>query len=234
MPEWITPKTNWKNGDYYNLEDAERFANNLECLYTLARRCYNLDPIHLLIYRVSRNWGYYCADYSIYWNDMVIPSSQSGTFNIFSRGLKTLFYLECIHSYGTPYELHNGYPLRYASEYLTPKLWLDVNVGSSESSAHYQFTGWYLYHEPVGGEPSDYLGRIWSSDFHLDIFYDLICPFTSIASDSGACTITVNKTDVLANTVFPNAKGLNKIESMMASQYAYFTALVNRFFPYNE
>ena len=38
---WITPHTNWYSGNYYNLEDAQRIADNICYLLDMARNIYS-------------------------------------------------------------------------------------------------------------------------------------------------------------------------------------------------
>lgn len=38
---WVTPKTNWSSGNYYNLEDAQRIADNICYLLEMARNIYS-------------------------------------------------------------------------------------------------------------------------------------------------------------------------------------------------
>lgn len=37
---WITPKTNWINGDYFNISDYSRIKGNIEYLIDLAKTVY--------------------------------------------------------------------------------------------------------------------------------------------------------------------------------------------------
>lgn len=38
---WVTPKTNWSSSNYYNLEDAQRIADNICYLLDMARNIYS-------------------------------------------------------------------------------------------------------------------------------------------------------------------------------------------------
>lgn len=51
---WVTPKTNWVNGDYFNLDpDYERIKGNCEHLRQLIEEIYNADPTSTVLETVS-------------------------------------------------------------------------------------------------------------------------------------------------------------------------------------
>ena len=54
---WVTPKTNWTENDYFNLEDAARITGNLKYLKEKSLELFPDTSISLLLYRETKD-GY--------------------------------------------------------------------------------------------------------------------------------------------------------------------------------
>ena len=224
MPEWITPKTNWKNGDYYQYEDALRFANNLTYLKELAQPCYPSD-LYFLSYREERNTNYYYSQWSMGFNTMYIVSPTNLYTNlttVFSYNLETLFKLSILRRH-TGVGLGNKYPLLCTEHRNGTHSVLYINAYTSSESIRYK--GWYTSdssNHPIYTDPLYYE---W-----VQAFSYITQPFTAYRYSSGGISnVSISNRDNLANKKFLTYSNLNTIEREMSNLYEYFNTVAESY-----
>ena len=225
MSEWITPKTNWKNGDYYQYEDALRFANNLTYLKELAQPCYP-SSLYFFSYRESYNLNHYFSQWSMGFNTMYIyyPNNLSNSLtSVFSYNLETLFKLSILKRH-TGVGLGNKYPLAHTehrSGSYTP-LYINSNELLPERT---RYKGWYMtdsFGHTIYTDPLYYEWR--------QAFYSITQPFTSYRYSSGGISyVGISNRDNLANKQFLTYSNLNTIERLMSELYEYFNTVAESY-----
>jgi len=221
---WVTPKTNWKNGDYYQYEDAERFTINLAYLESLARPCYPSGSFYFMdyykdieIYDLEHD-DYVHYDlfyrYDLNFSSMITPSSDNNLLNIFSYGSETLFKLGLLKEYYVDY--HKKYPLNYGTVYH------DV-IYSPEGTYMVSTTGWYISNFEEGIDHYSRLSRAWNNIFNDG--YDVVLPRpfdVFINSNYGLYSTNNYK---FGNLSFFSAPMLNIMESVMSDLYSFFNEI---------
>lgn len=249
--EWITPKTDWEDGDYYQHEDAERFINNLNYLRALGSPMV-LPEASVLVPRENiGRWLYYSIfniafDFS---RTIVITRTGSGSstsiasvsydsmFNsiefdnvhdIFKIGLEILFKLRllswyCVEDYYTSARGYNKYPM-YCNDSLRldyEEAWVNI-YPSSTTKILYQ--GWFLFprDDRLPDPDEDLLDPLWKSVMH----YSIPRPFSIYSSYE---YINIQSRELLANQPFFTADVLNRIETYMLEVYNKFNVLRQTF-----
>lgn len=224
MPlEWVTPKTNWKNGDYYQYEDAERFTNNLLYLKSLAQPCYPSGSFYFMNYRNVRaiydvehdDYVYYYLfyRYDLNFSSMTTPSPNNNLLYIFSYGSETLFKLGLLKEYYVDY--HKKYPLNYGTVYHNVEY-------SSEGTSKVSTTGWYISDFEEGMDHYSGLSRAWNKIFN-DGYGSMAIPF-DFAVNSSYRWYSRNYYK-WGNYPFVSAAVLNIMESVMSDLYSFFNEI---------
>ena len=223
---WTTPKTDWSENDYYNLEDAQRIAGNICHLREMAADIYGLDTAYdLLVCREShydrsqtpvkyvrffgilnavtvRYLGYY--EPSQYTRDLTIE-----WLNMDMMNLRTLFILK-------------AFSVKPARHYVS-NYWVDYNINSSSMSGSVYYSGYciaddesyyghYYSDPPIKSITQNSLG---ANDLPIKSHWSLYNGKTHGSFDYTAQYGTVYK--------FYRYDALNKIELVTRQVYEKFT-----------
>lgn len=84
---WTTPKTNWNQGDHFNLEDAVRIADNIAYLKDMAAEIYPQTELYGIAYREDYNNIRY---YSLW--DLVVSNIEVYSGSSFDYGTIRFVY----------------------------------------------------------------------------------------------------------------------------------------------
>lgn len=205
---WTTPKTNWNQGDHFNLEDAVRIADNIAYLKDMAAEIYPQTELYGIVYRDEYNNISY---YSLW--DLVVSNIRVYSGSSFDYGyirfvymdkanllaLLKLYYLAVkgvttVTDVPCPYYLSEGWTTRYYSGYA-------VNYTPSYNRTH------------------TYLWRY--------VFSNYVRPpmeFELYSDNNYRCYVRETSAYLLANEPFWNYSELNWIENRISYVYGLFSA----------
>jgi hypothetical protein len=223
---WITPKTNWYSGNYYNLEDAQRIADNICYLLEKARTIYS-GNITCLINR-QKNTGSRSIFYGVLQNvnvaNMTVydsskySRSMTNWLSYDAQNFKTLVYLMMLSYQSAPAEPGTGIgryvsydTSSYDSHYL---YWEPCIIADSASSSSFNYKSnnpLYALWEPQSSAISGTSDKIpvysaWYSG-SLPSPYGSGCCLVSMSSDATICY----------GKIFWNYKYLNAIEQTISN-----------------
>ncbi len=225
MTQWITPKTNWRYGDYYQDEDAERFVNNLTYLKELAEPSYP-DEINFFALRESYGGNYYHSQWNISFNTMYIYNNTSDLTYMFAQNIQTLFKLSILVQHGWT-TLGNKYPLQHTEH--ENGSWTVININSqhvSSSSELIRYKGWFTSDSIAHTIYTDPLEYEWRNS----ALRYITRPFTAYRySSSNISKVAISNSNTLGNTRFFSEDNLNTIENRMANLYTFFNEVAESF-----
>lgn len=248
--EWIAPKTDWEDGDYYQHEDAERFYNNINYLRALGSPMVP-DDSSLLVQRERLGGILYYSIYNISfdiskttevtytdssesqrvvnarYDDMFDNIDFDNVHDIFKIGLEILFKLRLLSEYRvivySSDRGYNKYPMYCNDSIRSDEEDVWVNIYPS-STTKILYSGWFLnpYDQRIADPDEDLLDPLWKSVMH----YSIPRPFSIYSSSE---YINIQSRELLANQPFFTADVLNRIETYMLEVYNKFNELRQTF-----
>lgn len=207
---WTTPKTNWNQGDHFNLEDAVRIADNIAYLKDMAAEIYPQTELYGIAYRgYYNNLDYYCL-----W-DLVVSNIRVYSGSSFDYG-----YIRFV--YGDKANLLALLKLYYlAVSEVTTVTDVLCSYYTSEGSSLRYYSGY-----AVKGTPPSY-GRMYTYT-HLwrYVFSSYVRPPMEfeLYSDNYLCCVREASAYLLDNEPFWNYSELNWIENKIYDVYRIFSA----------
>ena len=243
--EWITPKTDWEDGDYYQHEDAERFLNNINYLRALGSpmvpdlssmlvpREYvnNIDYFSVFNISFEQTITFNDNGYSAMSYQFLLPDTMDidNVHYMFKIGLEMLFKFRLLREYyvdnWSSYHGYNKYPM-YLNDNKgddNPEVYIDLYP---QSTYRRLYKGWFLFPRYVRKPDPDetLLDPLWLQVMH----YSIPKPFSTYSTTLKY--INIESRELLANQPFFTADVLNRIETYMLEVYNTFTTL-RRTFP---
>lgn len=242
--EWITPKTDWEDGDYYQHEDAERFLNNIHYLRVLGSPMVPDFSSVLVPRQTVGNTKYYSVfnisfektftftdnGYSSVSYEDILPGTMD-TDNVhymFKIGLEMLFKFRLLREYYTnDWTSVHGY--RKYPMYLNDSIGNDWDTAYidlyPESTQKRVYQGWFLFpwEERMPDPDETLLEPLWRRVMH----YSIPQPFSTYSTTLKY--INIESRDLLANQPFFKADVLNRIETYMLEVYNKFNELRQTF-----
>ena len=117
---WVTPKTNWVDGDYYNAEDIERISGNLNHVISMAGSIFPDTEIAFLSLSDQDVQPFnYCEGMFLTLDDMVVHGVED-----YLVGDKTISDLDCENQY-TIYKLKLLWTIYEQANYTVPYITLN-------------------------------------------------------------------------------------------------------------
>lgn len=223
---WVTPKTNWRNGDYYNAEDVDRISGNLSYIKSLASQIYPEDPVLLLAFNSASGNSKYCT-----WLNLEISNINIYGVNDYltGEGEYTLTYFDTKNIYAL-YKLKLLYTIYHASNDMVPYVQTSQKIYIDNSQEYYTGCGYYLGNGSSGFFDNDHAsesGKYWGSPYGIGDAYKIRLPFnfSHFTSDPVYEVRGSNFAAVLANQRFWTYQELNAIESDILTLYNNFSGV---------
>lgn len=205
---WTTPKTNWNQGDHFNLEDAVRIADNIAYLKDMAAEIYPQTELYGLVYRgYYNNLDYYCL-----W-DLVVSNIRVYSGSSFDYG-----YIDFV--YRDKANLLALLKLYYLAE-------KEVTTVTDVPCSYYTSEGWTPRY--YSGYAARYIPSYHQTYTSLwsHVFSNYVRPpmeFELYSDNNYRCYVRETSAYLLDNEPFWNYSELNRIENRISYVYERFSA----------
>ena len=165
---WVTPKTNWQSGDYYNIEDVDRITGNLAVVKSLASEVFATREIALVAWYDT--YPYYPGSYLAEAMFLSVPDITIYTTEDYLSGTEVMTRYES-ENMASLLKLKTLYMIYELGEFSIPQINVSEKLIIDQTSIH------------QGGSPTYYSGNGYYMGIDYRYFFSRKSPEMTAFSD---------------------------------------------------